>query len=122
MNNISIHKENEGTNVKINNTLKFDDNNIKVSRMDPGIGRTSSTGKPKLVPMDDIGLMANPRKSSDRSDDSSISEKLQTNTYDYNFTDNDVNNIDTDNDDADDDAMMQEHGVSRKEMRDDLAW
>jgi hypothetical protein len=103
MNNISIHKENEGTNVKINNTLKFDDNNIKVSRMDPGIGRTSSTGKPKLVPMDDIGLMANPRKSSDRSDDSSISEKLQTNTYDYNFTDNDVNNIDTDNDDADDD-------------------
>ena len=110
MNNISIHKENEGTNVKINNTLKFDDNNIKVSRMDPGIGRTSSTGKPKLVPMDDIALMANPRKSSDRSDDSGISEKLQTNTYDYNFTDNNVNNIDTDNgldqfnnDDADDD-------------------
>ena len=97
MNNISIHKENDNTNVKLNNTLQFDnDTNISVKRMDTNLNRTNSSGKPRLVPMDDIGLMANPRKSSDRSDDSDTSEKLHTNTYDYNFSDG--NNNDNDND------------------------
>jgi len=91
MNNINIHKENENTNVKLNNMLNFGtDSNINVNRMDSNINTTNSSGKPKLVPMDDIELMANPRKSSDRSDrsdGSNVSDKLETNTYDYNFSD-----------------------------------
>lgn len=101
MNNISIHKETDNTNVKVNNTLQFDNDNINVSRMDTHINRSTSTGKPKLVPMDDIGLMANPRKNSDRSNGSNgsnMNEKLQTNTYDYNFNDNDKDKPPNDND------------------------
>ncbi len=98
MNNISIHKENDSTNVKLNNTLQFDnDSNINVNRMDSNLNRTNSSGKPKLVPMDDIALMANPRKSSDRSNDSHTSDKLDTNTYDYNFSDSNDNIDDDDN-------------------------
>jgi hypothetical protein len=124
MNNISIHKENDNTNVKLNNTLQFDnDTNISVKRMDTNLNRTSSSGKPRLVPMDDIGLMANPRKSSDRSEESETSEKLHTNTYDYNFSDgnnndngNDSSNMNTfEMDDADNERNSSNGSMSSVE-------